>query len=155
LLHEEIKRKQPFDIPEEEAYLNVRRTESLLALGFERLFKSHGISEPKYNVLRILRGAGGDGLPCLEIGGRMITRVPDVTRLVDRLEAQALVRRARTSRDRRVVLVSLTARGLKLLATLDEPVLQIHDEQLGHMTHDELRELSRLLTKARNRPGVD
>ena len=66
-------------------------------LGFERLFKAHGISEPKYNVLRILRGAGGDGLPCLEIGGRMITRVPDVTRLVDRLEAQSLVRRDRTA----------------------------------------------------------
>jgi DNA-binding MarR family transcriptional regulator len=154
LLHDEIKRKKPFDIPEEEAYLNVRRTESLLALGFERLFKAHGISEPKYNVLRILRGAGGDGLPSLEIGGRMITRVPDVTRLVDRLEAQALVRRARTSRDRRVVLVSLTPKGVKLLAALDEPVLSIHDEQLGHMTHEELHELSRLLTKARNRPEV-
>jgi DNA-binding MarR family transcriptional regulator len=84
----------------------------------------------------------------------MITRVPDVTRLVDRLEAQSLVRRDRTSRDRRVVLVSLTPKGIKLLATLDEPVLRIHDEQLGHMTREELHELSRLLTKARNRPGM-
>ena len=153
MLQDEIKKKQPFDVPHEEAYLNLLRTAGVLVADFERLFKEHGISEPKYNVLRILRGAGGDGLPCLELAGRMITRVPDITRLVDRLEQQGLVRRHRTDRDRRVVLVSITDKGLKVLDELDEPTVHLHREQLRHMTPAELTELSRLLTKARQRAG--
>src|SRR5437867_12720314 len=109
MLKDEIKKKKPFDNPAEEAYLNLLRTTTMLAADFERLFKQAGLSEPQYNVLRILRGAGGGGtglgLPCLEIASRMITRVPDITRLVDRLEAAGLVERSRTSEDRRVVLV--------------------------------------------------
>ena len=153
MLQDEIRKKNPFDAPEEEAYLNLLRTAGVLVADFERLFKDHGISEPKYNVLRILRGAGGDGLPCLEIAGRMITRVPDITRLVDRLETQGLVRRHRTDRDRRVVLVSVTDKGLKVLADLDEPTVRLSREQLRHMTPAELADLSRLLAKARERPG--
>jgi DNA-binding MarR family transcriptional regulator len=149
MLKDEIKKQKPFEHAEEEAYLNLLRTTTVLFAEFERLFKDAGLSEPQYNVLRILRGAGGDGLPCTEIGGRMITRVPDITRLVDRLEAAGFVERARTSEDRRVVLVKVTRKGLDVLARLDEPVTTMNRQLLGHMTRDELDELSRLLVKAR------
>ena len=152
-LKDEIKKINAFEHPEEEAYLNLLRTTSVLFADFERLFKAHGISEPQYNVLRILRGAGGEGLPSLEIGSRMITRVPDVTRLVDRLEARGFVRRQRTERDRRVVLVSITAKGLKVLAELDEPVMCTLREQFRHMSREEMNDISRLLAKLRAPPG--
>ena len=89
----------------------------------QALFKRHGLSSPQYNVLRILRGAGEDGLSCQEISGRMITRVPDITRLLDRLEAKALVARRRSDSDRRVVLTRITAPGLGLLKEMD-PLLE-------------------------------
>jgi DNA-binding MarR family transcriptional regulator len=155
MLKDEIKKKKPFESPSEEAYLNLLRTTTVLAADFERLFKDAGLSEPQYNVLRILRGAGagggadGMGLPCLEIAARMITRVPDITRLVDRLEAAGLVTRARISEDRRVVLVRITKKGLDALAALDAPLVEVHKRQMGHMTRPELEELSRLLVKAR------
>jgi DNA-binding MarR family transcriptional regulator len=151
MLKDEIKKKKPFESPAEEAYLNLLRTTTVLAADFERLFKDAGLSEPQYNVLRILRGAGagGTGLPCLEIASRMITRVPDITRLVDRLESAGLVERARTSEDRRVVLVKITRKGLDAIAPLDGPLVEIHRRQMGHMTRKELDELSRLLVKAR------
>jgi DNA-binding MarR family transcriptional regulator len=153
MLKDEIKKKKPFDDPTEEAYLNLLRTATVLAADFERLFKNAGLSEPQYNVLRILRGAGGDGLPCLEVGARMITRVPDVTRLVDRLEAAGLVDRNRTREDRRVVMVKITGKGLEAVGALDRPLREIHKRQMGHMNRRELEELSRLLVKARHPDG--
>src|SRR5215213_2839302 len=158
VLKDEIKRRKPFESAGEEAYLNLLRTTGVLYAEFERLFKEHGLSEPKYNVLRILRGAkrngefAGEGVPSLEIAERMITRVPDITRLVDRLEAEGLVRRRRCDRDRRVVWVSITPKGLKAVDELDEPLLRVHGGQMGHMTREELTELSRLLVKARRQP---
>src|SRR5213075_32422 len=95
------------------------------------------------------RGAGGRGLPSLEIGARMIQRVPDVTRIVDRLEADGLVRRARTSDDRRVVLVQITAKGLDLLAKLDGPVNALHQKQFPKLSRRELDQLNRLLVQSR------
>ena len=155
MLKDEIKKKKPFDNPAEEAYLNLLRTATVLAADFERLFKDAGLSEPQYNVLRILRGAGADGvgLPCLDIASRMITRVPDITRLVDRLEAAGYVERARTSEDRRVVLVKITKKGLEAIAPLDGPLTEVHKRQMGHMSRRELEELSRLLVKARKAEG--
>jgi DNA-binding MarR family transcriptional regulator len=102
-------------------------------------------------VLRILRGSGDDGRPATEIGPDMVVRVPDVTRLVDRLERDGYVERTRCSRDRRVVWVCITQAGLDLLKTLDPAVLDLHKAQLGHLTQKELSTLSRLLTKARHR----
>jgi DNA-binding MarR family transcriptional regulator len=151
-LQEEINKRHPFEGPEEEAALNLLRTVDHLGQEFARLFHEHDVSGPQYNVLRILRGVGGDGLPCVDIAGQMITRMPDITRLVDRLEAAGLVERRRTEEDRRVVLVTITAAGLALLARLDRPVLDLHRRQLGHLTRAELAELNRLLVKAR-RPG--
>jgi DNA-binding MarR family transcriptional regulator len=151
-LQAEIKRRLPFESLEQEAFLNLLRTSDHLQVEFARLFAMHGISGPQYNVLRILRGAEGDGLQCLEIAGQMITRMPDITRLVDRLEASGLVERSRTEADRRVVIVKITAAGLVLLHRLDEPVLQTHREAMKNLTADEQRDLIRLLTKARAAP---
>jgi DNA-binding MarR family transcriptional regulator len=151
-LKDEIKKKKPFEHPSEEAYLNLLRTTAVLYAVIERVFKASGLSEPQYNVLRILRGAGGEGLPSTEIASRMITRVPDVTRLVDRLEAAGLVERHRTAEDRRVVLVKVTGKALKALADLDEPLAQTHRRQMAHMTRKELEELSRIMVKLRHPP---
>ncbi len=148
-LQDEIKKRNPFDAPEQEVSLNLARTADRLQGEFARLFKDHGISGAQYNVLRILRGAG-EPLPCQEIAGRMITQLPDITRLVDRLEDAGLVERSRTMSDRRLVLTRITERGLCLLERLDEPVLQTHRRQLGHLTRAELDELNRLLVKARS-----
>ena len=97
-LQDELKKKLPFESPEQEAMLNLARTNDTFELAFVRLFRSHKISPPQYNILRILRGAGGEGLPCLEIAGRMVTCVPDITRLIDRLERAGLVARTRSER---------------------------------------------------------
>jgi DNA-binding MarR family transcriptional regulator len=150
-LQEEIKKRNPFDSPEEEAFLNLARTLDWHATEFTRLFKKHGISGSQYNVLRILRGEGTP-LPCLEVASRMITKLPDITRLVDRLEDAGLVERSRTTEDRRLVLIRITDAGLGLLGRLDEPIKTLHRRQLGHLTREELAELNRLLVKARN-PG--
>src|SRR5690348_1626218 len=141
LLQSELKKKRPFEQAEEEAILNLLRTVDVVSLPFERLFAEHGISGPQYNVLRILRGHGPKGLPCTEIGEQMVSRMPDMTRLVDRLERAGLVRRSRTEEDRRVVLICLTAKGLDLIAGLDGPVRRLHKETLGHLTREELKEL--------------
>jgi DNA-binding MarR family transcriptional regulator len=149
VLQEEIRKKHPFASLEQEACLNLVRTVDHLSQQFQRLFQDHGISGPQYNVLRILRGHGGDGLSCCEIMAQMLTRMPDITRLVDRLEEAGLVCRMRSQEDRRVVRVSITAAGLELLARLDHPVLEMHQRQLAHLTRKELAELNRLLVKVR------
>jgi DNA-binding MarR family transcriptional regulator len=147
-LQQEIKKRSPFECSEQEAFLNLSRTADRLGADFARLFKEHGISASQYNVLRILRGAD-QALPCLEVAARMITQLPDITRLVDRLEASGLVERTRTPEDRRVVLIGITEQGVALLNTLDKPVVALHRQQLGHLTPAELAELNRLLVKAR------
>lgn len=145
----EIRKKRPFDHPEQEAFLNLLRTGTLLAGDFAALFKSYGLSEAAYNTLRVLRAAGDHGRPCHEIGEHLVARVPDVTRLVDRLEAAGLVERERSPRDRRVVNVKLTLEGRRAVDALDQPVLALHQAQLGHLSRAELAELNRLLVKAR------
>jgi DNA-binding MarR family transcriptional regulator len=145
----ELGKKHPFDSPEQEASLNLARTQDHIQAEFVGLFDSHGISPSLYNVLRIVRGHGGDGVPCQVIGDEMVTRMPDITRLVDRLEKTGLVERRRTSKDRRVVLVRITETGIDLLARLHQPVLELHQRLLGHLSSKELAELNRLLVKAR------
>lgn len=149
VLQRQLRKRNPFDSPTQEAYLNLTRTHEELAGQFSRMFKQIGLSNSQYNILRILRGQGGQGVPCQEIGEQMISQVPDVTRLVDRLEQSGLAERHRTTRDRRVVLVRITPAGLQLLERLERPVLEMHDQTLGHLTADELAELNRLLVKAR------
>lgn len=147
----ELKKRGPFATPEEELTLNLVRTADVVQSGLARLFKEHGLSAPLYNILRTLRGEGR-ALPCLEVAARMVTREPDITRLVDRLEARGLVTRSRPEHDRRVVLIAITDDGLERLDALDRPVAETHRAQLGHLSPDEQAELNRLLVKAR-RPG--
>lgn len=149
-LQREVGKRRPFDAPEQEAWLNLLRTAEFLRGDFDHLFKKHGLTLAQYNVLRILRG-NERPMASLSIGEQMVARVPDITRLVDRLESSGLVERARCTEDRRVVFVGITKKGLALLADLDRPVIDQHREQLGHMTKKELAELSRLLERARNR----
>lgn len=150
-LRTEIGKKKPFDLPEEEAYLNLLRTGSMLDAAFARLLRPVGLTESSYNALRILRGHHPTGIPSQNIGAQMVARVPDVTRLVDRLVEAGLASRERTEHDRRVVIVRITRAGLELLGRLDSPVRALHKRQLGHLSRAELAELSRLLAKARER----
>jgi len=147
----EINKKKPFDSAEQEAALNLIRTASFLTEPVERLFREHRLSEATYNALRILRGSGQSGRACSEIGRDMVTRVPDVTRIVDRLEKEGWATRCRVPEDRRVVLIKITDKGLAVLNKLDEPIRKLHQEQFSHMTKAEVVELTRLLEKARSR----
>ncbi|MEO0474448.1 MAG: MarR family transcriptional regulator [Planctomycetota bacterium] len=154
-LQQELKKKSAFDSVEQQAYLNLAYTHAQLAAKFTQLFKSHGLSEATYNILRVLRGVrkhpenGRDALPCGEIGGRLVTRVPDVTRLIDRLVKAGLVDRIRGEADRRVVLARITTQGLAKLRKLDGPLLELHEQTLGHMNRSELNQLNSLLERAR------
>ena len=134
--------------PEEAAFLEVLRTADLLTRGAFGVLKAEDLSLTQYNVLRILRGSPA-GLPCGELAGRMITRDPDVTRLLDRMERRGLISRARDSQDRRMVVARIAPEGLKLVDRLDEPVQSIHRKQLGHLGKKRLRALGALLAGAR------
>ena len=149
-LQSELRKQKPFEIPEQEAGLNIARTADLMSLAFTRMFRPYGLSEPLYNILRILRGVGGKGLPCLEIAERMVTAAPDITRLIDRLVKMGLVTRERHAEDRRVIHVQVNEAGLELLARLDEPVVTLHKTLLGHLTRKELAEINQLMVKARH-----
>ena len=137
---------------EEAVFLDLLRTSDVLARRIGYVLKDAELSSNQYNVLRILRGAP-EGLPCGEIGSRMITRDPDITRLLDRLEKRGLISRTRETKDRRMVLTRISPEGLKLLAQLDDPVQQAHREQLGHLGKDRLRALTELLRDARGSVG--
>lgn len=150
-LRDEIKQRRPFKSREEEVSLNVHRTANALAQGFAPLLKDADLTATQYNALRILRGAGKDGLPCGEIAARMITKDSDITRLLDRLEKRGLVGRRRDSDDRRVVLTRITADGLRLLAGLDQPVVETHARLLSHLGPRRLRQLAELLEAAREK----
>jgi DNA-binding MarR family transcriptional regulator len=134
--------------PEEAAFLDLLRTTDLLSRGLAGVLKTQDLSANQYNVLRILRGAP-DGLPCGEVASRMITRDPDITRLLDRMEKRRLISRRRETGDRRMVRARITPEGLKLLGGLDEPVEEAHRKQLGHLGRERLRALTELLQAAR------
>jgi DNA-binding MarR family transcriptional regulator len=137
---------------EETAYLDLLRTTEMLSRPLGQLLKPEELSPTQYNVLRILRGAPG-GLTCGEIANRMITRDPDITRLLDRLEKRSLISRGRETRDRRVVLTRIAPGGLELLARLDEPVRATHRKLLGHLGPERLEALACLLAAARREQG--
>lgn len=151
-LQHELKKKQPFAQAEQEACLNLLRTNDQLQIRFARLFREHGLTSSQYNILRILRGAG-EPLPILEIADRVLTVVPGITGLIDRLEKAGFVERRRCPKDRRIIYVALRQSGTNLLAELDEPVLQLHKRLMSHLSAAELKELTRLLEKTRQ--GLD
>ena len=149
-LLDELHQRKPFASLAEEAHLNLSRTETVLQEGIDRVLKPHGVSASQYNVLRILRGAGAKGLCRHEIRDRLLTRMPDVTRLLDRMEDAGLVTRERDTADRRLVTTRLTDRGRKLVDALDGPVAKEHERRLGHLGDKQLRTLVRLLTLVRH-----
>ena len=147
-LQRELKKKRPFESLQQEAGLNILRTSDQYQIRFTRLFRPYGLTPSQYNVLRILRGEGSP-LPILEIASRTITVVPGITGLIDRLEEAGFVRRERCREDRRVIFVALTEKARKALSALDEPLLRLHEKLIGHLTQAEIKELVRLLEKAR------
>jgi DNA-binding MarR family transcriptional regulator len=121
------------DLAARDVYLDLVRAHERLFGEFSALFRDHGLTQAQYNVLRILLGGPREGASCQYVGERLLNRVPDVTRLIDRMEAAGLVRRARSTEDRRVVLVRVTSKGRKLCERLDAPVLGLHRQQLAHL----------------------
>lgn len=143
-------RRPAVPCPEEALFVELLRTADLLSRGPAQMLRAVDLSMTQYNVLRILRGAP-DGLLCGEVGARMITRDPDITRLLDRLEKRSLIGRSRQEQDRRRVLARITDEGLALLKRLDEPVWEMHRRQLGHLGAARRRALAALLAAAREK----
>jgi len=150
-LRDELRQYRPFTSPEQEAFLNIARTQVVLFDAFERLLRPHGISLTQYNVLRVLRGAEPDGLCRNEVRDRLLTRMPDVTRLLDRMEEAGLISRVRDTEDRRQVTTRLTKQGRQLVDRLDASVAEEHQRRLGHLTPAQLRTLIDLLTLVRQK----
>ncbi len=148
-LQAELKQNLPFTSREEEAYLSLLRTADALQAQVENKLKEFGLTGTQYNALRILRGAGTEGLPCREIGERMITHDPDITRLLNRLENRGFVERTRARHDRRVIYGKITAAGLKLLRELDAPIEKHSREMLRHVGQKKLKQLIELLELVR------
>jgi DNA-binding MarR family transcriptional regulator len=145
----ELKQSKPFLTPAHEAFLNVVKTASLLAQAEAEMLKPFDLSPAQYNVLRILRGAGEAGRRCQEIGERLVARDPDITRLVDRLEARRLVSRARSAEDRRVVVTRITRAGLELLERIDPVDREVPVKLLGGLGPRKLGQLIDLLEELR------
>lgn len=138
-----------FDSVEQSAYLNLWRTYDLLKAYEDRLFSEYDLSAQQYNTLRLLKAVHPGRVPTLELGTRLVSRAPDMTRLLDRLEARGLIDRERLPENRRVVEIGITPEGVKLLSTLSRQVTECHSRQLGHMNAEELEMLNRLLDRCR------
>jgi DNA-binding MarR family transcriptional regulator len=136
---------------EDRLFVALLKTADNVGQEAEQLLKAAGLTGAQYNVLRILRGSEPGGLPCRGISERMISRDPDITRLLDRMEKRGLITRARQTDDRRVVKTCITAQGLSLLKTLDQPVHDLHKRQFRHMPAAQLKTLAELLEKFRAR----
>ena len=150
-LKDEIQQTKAFDNLEAEVILNLLRTTEALATENDTLLRHFGLSRSQYNVLRILRGAGDPGLCGRDIVERMVTRDPDMTRLLDGLEKKELVERARSEQDRRVIVATITSNGRELLDEIAAPLGRLHKTQLGHLSEQKLRRLIALLEEARHR----
>ena len=151
-LRDELKMAKPFKSVEEEAILSIARTAAILEHAGAEALKPFNLTITQYNVLRILRGAGDPGLCRNEVGERLVTKVPDVTRLLDRMETAGLIVRQRGGDDRRFVATRITEKGLKLLEKIDRELPAIHGRQLGHVSQKRLRDLISLLEEVRAVP---
>lgn len=147
-----VTRTPPHPLPlEDRIFIALQKVADSLAQEAEQLLKPQGLTGTQYNVLRILRGAGPQGLACREIGERMISHDPDMTRLLDRMEKRGLITRERQSEDRRVVKTRITTAGLGLLKSFDQPVRKLHKRQFRHMRAPRLKTLATLLDEVRSR----
>jgi DNA-binding MarR family transcriptional regulator len=141
-------RTRRFDSPEQEAYLALWRTYDRLKALEDEFFAGWDLTAQQYNVLRLLRAEHPNAMPTLALVGKLVSRAPDVTRMLDKLEGRDLIERRRTETDRRSVLVSITASGLVLLEAMAEPLKEYHERQLGHMPPQDLKNLTVLLRAA-------
>jgi DNA-binding MarR family transcriptional regulator len=151
-LYTELGESQPFQVPEQEAYLNLVRTHALLSDEVAELFKQHHLSQPLYNVLKVVARMGDAGMPSQSIAQYMVARDPDITRLVDRLQKDGLIERERDEQDRRIVRVRVTRSGLEAIEKLDPLIWKLHQQQLGHLNQEKLELLNQLLVEARLKP---
>ena len=149
-LQSEIKQAKPFANLQEELWLNLSRTAGVLGHKIEQRLRPGGLSPTQYNVVRILRGAGAAGLSQSEIGSRLVAQVPDVPRILDRMERAGWVSRSRCVEDRRVVMTKLTEKGLELVTGLDQPMVEMMAGMFSEMSHSEMEELCHLLVRARS-----
>jgi DNA-binding MarR family transcriptional regulator len=152
-LQRELRQTRPFRTVAQEAFLALVRTADLIRRDAARVVEPHGITLQQYNVMRILRGAGDEGLPTLEVAGRMVEQTPGVTRLLDRLEAKGFIRRERCRQDRRQHLCWLTSSGERLLDRLEAPMLAAHDESLKGLGAANRQRLLTLLADIRKPEG--
>jgi DNA-binding MarR family transcriptional regulator len=148
-LQAEIKQSKPFETMREEVSLNLARTAAVLGHELERRLRGYGLSSTQYNVLRILRGAGEAGLCQYAIRDRLVAEVPDVPRILSRMEKARWIRRTRGTEDRRMMMATITQAGLELLAQMDEPVAGWARTSMTQLSEDQLRELNELLILAR------
>jgi DNA-binding MarR family transcriptional regulator len=146
----ELKQSKPFRSVAQEAFLTLQRTADVIERRSTQFLKQWGVSGTQYNVLRILRGAGPEGLRCGEIGERMVTHDPDITRLLDRMEKAGWIERARDTKDRRVVLTRISRKGLDLLKQIDKPIDEFTTSIGSHVSDKKLRELTDLLNELRS-----
>ena len=142
-------RRSRFDSLEQEVFLNLWRTYDRLRALEDELFSGHDLTPQQYNVLRLLRGEHPNALPTLDLAGRLVSRAPDITRMLDKLEQRSLIERNRPAENRRTVNVGITAAGLALLRELDQPLRRCHARQLGHLSQKDLKALIQLLRSAR------
>jgi DNA-binding MarR family transcriptional regulator len=142
-------RGRHFDSLEQEVFLNLWRTYDRLRILEEELFGEHDLTPQQYNVLRLLRSVSPGKLRTLVLASRLVSRAPDITRMLDKLEQRGLVARDRLADNRRVVEVGITEAGLALLAELDAKVRDCHARQLGHLSREQLEHLTALLCAAR------
>ena len=152
-IQQEIRQGKPFASKSQEAVVALFRTADVLRGGLSRVFEPHGITGQQYNVLRILRGAGTEGLPTLDVAERMIERTPGITRLLDRLERKGLVRRERCARDRRQILCWIQPAGLRLLDQVDGPLNAAEGRALAGLGVQRTEQLLRLLELVREGHG--
>lgn len=138
-----------FDSPQQQAFLNLWRTYDRLRMLEDELFSRFGLTPQQYNVLRLLRGSHPEPLPTLTLASRLVSRAPDITRMLDKLEERGWIARRRPADNRRLVLVEISSAGLNLLRTLDKPLRECHERQLGHLGLTDLERLVTLLKKAR------
>lgn len=148
-LARELKRNKPFPSPVQEALLSIKRTAALLDLRLAELLRPYGLTPTQYNVLRILRGAGPEGLPRCEVQGRLVAPVADTTRLLDRLEKAGFVVRTRSTEDRRVVASKITPRGLGVLDKVAAPLKALEENEMGQVSDARLRSLISILDEVR------
>lgn len=134
---------------QDQAFIALQKAADVLAQQAEQLLKANGLTGAQYNVLRILRGAEPAGLACSDIGERMISHDPDMTRLLDRMEKNGLITRQRQTDDRRVVKTRITSKGLDSLRRLDQPIHHLHKRQFSRISVTRLKDLMALLEEMR------